>query len=163
MTDILDRLNTFDHGYAAAEAKFESENAELKQKLAAFAATKKSLWHTVDKANEQITEDEATIESLNLRVSRLVDAAQNYLDHSMPTRLTHEHCGSQSGLKDALSSESDSQWLREKQADVIEMAKQQFREYEKEFRTDELFISSVIDELEELQTELRNPSPAEES
>ena len=111
MTDMLsDRIRS---GSEAAPwviesvKKLEAENTELKQKLAAgYTAVASGINADL---NTELTTAKATIESLNLRVARLVDTAK-WLK-SFIGYMTQEEF---KRYQEALSSESDSKWLRDK-------------------------------------------------
>jgi hypothetical protein len=106
----LDKMEDYDYLAKLCE-KLSRDVAErdalIKEKNAALSKA------------EDFAGAEATIESLNLRVARLVDVVtdiargqlqgpSNFADYAV------------SVAKRALSSESDSQWLREKQATLLE-------------------------------------------
>jgi len=118
MTDMLsDRIRS---GSEAAPwvvesvKKLEAENTELKQKLAAgYTAVASGINADL---NTELTTAKATIESLNLRVARLVDALKmhdawhkEYGDENLSGYTKSEM---QIATEAALS--SDSQWLRDK-------------------------------------------------
>ena len=74
----------------------------------------------VAKLRKQLAEldAQATIEALNLRVARLVDALKEVADYSRQegSVLTEEECDE---IDSILSAEGDQQWLREKQAEAV--------------------------------------------
>jgi chromosome segregation ATPase len=119
--------------------ELEASNKALTEKLAAAEAEKQALWRTIDHANNQITEDEATIESLNLRVARLVDALTKSADLADTLVESMDYLGTGSNskaankereedravvvrLREALTAEQDNEWLREHDAKVLEDA-----------------------------------------
>jgi transcription elongation GreA/GreB family factor len=95
-----------------AYKRLEAENAELKTKLAAEEAahlayrraTDLAYRHSDLEARELVIAHESRIESLNMRIARLVDACNQYENNVKPWSV----------VAMALSDEGDSQWLREK-------------------------------------------------
>jgi len=117
----------------AEKEKLATENAELKEKCAAaeldieaekecYEDTNRALNHV---ANE-LSSAKATIEALNLRVARLVDALNSIsattgeylLFTAKSTDLSKEY----HKTRKSLSAERDQQWLREKQAEAFDVA-----------------------------------------
>jgi len=138
-TDVLEH-----HVCPVTYAKLETENAELKKKL---AVAESSIEHEIITGHIiGHIKDRETIESLNLRVARLVDALKFYADgsHFIPTDdcdwenvsgeppnfLENDLDDGRGGAtvedgsiaKQALSAESDNQWLREHDIAILKEA-----------------------------------------
>jgi uncharacterized coiled-coil protein SlyX len=147
----------------------EGENAELEQKLA--TAEKQISIELIDAYQAQ----QETIESLNLRVARLVDALNELTEmvEEPPDRNCSCHisppcsdCVEYSGLREALqqsrsalSSESDNQWLREKQAEALDAASVQLLGYHKGCSGKAQDVVMAENKLRQIASELRNQSP----
>ena len=99
--------------------RLETENAELKQKLFKAETERGVMFEEYDKQT-------ATIEALQLRIARLVDALNSIsattgeylLFTAKSTDLSKEY----HKARKSLSAEGDQQWLREKQAELTEAA-----------------------------------------
>jgi len=127
---------------------------ELKKKVAEAeldVEAEKECYEDTNKALNHVTDElfaaTATIESLNLRVAWLVDAlkAIEHGDDTAPETMRW-------AATDALSSESDNQWLREKQAELYANALRIVDAEGKE---------GLAHEIRRLE-ELRNQSPVKE-
>jgi len=141
-------------------AKLEAENKSLQEKLVTLEARYRVQFKSTSDLMESNDALESTIEALNLRVARLVEACKPLTGGNVNDfyNVPNTYWDRILDVKYILSAtpEDGQAWLREYGVGIIERAKQRFKEYEKEFRTDELFISSVIVELDELILELRS-------
>jgi hypothetical protein len=142
--------------------KLEAENAELKQKLEAAEADYLRRHKDAVDRYEALIAAKATIESLNLRVARLVE----YIKSIQTANYEQRRFAVATCCNEALSSESDSQWLREKMDDALEEVQMMFiKWYVSEREARFVFASTEKrDEFVKLMigaSELRNPSPKE--
>ena len=123
-------------------AQLNAENVELREKLKENESSMREGWRYSNELEDERKAQAATIESLNLRVARLVDALKIVRKAEPYSGLIDPEV-----VNKALSTEGDSQWLREKQAEAVKKYQlnlvQQFQEHD----SDEIFITTVIDEI----------------
>lgn len=113
--DTNKALNHVTNEYISAKATIEA----LQQKLVTL---EENAQLEIDRLNDRVEQQDATIESLNLRVARLVEVInvhdawhKEYDDHD-----GYSKSEMQVATKSALYSESDNQWLREQKAEAFE-------------------------------------------
>jgi hypothetical protein len=137
VTQLVDALEGLRHAEPEAMALVLSHEGHIESLNLKLKTLEVNAQLEIDRLNAQVLQRDEKIESLNLRVARLVDACNQYENNVKPWSV----------VATALSAEGDSQWLREKQAEAVKKYQlnlvQQFQEHD----SDEFFITTVIDEI----------------
>lgn len=136
---IQDEDFDFDAGLQVTGDFVDDEKSQYAQMIADVLNKHVEL----NQENEKLKAEVARLRNLMLELKHLT-VATGWL-------ATYRH-DFETALSETASSDD---WLNEEKAKVLEAAQQRFREYETEFRTDEIFISTAIDELGEMIDELR--------